>query len=202
MQTRFPEKIILASQSPRRHELLRQIGVEFELFQSEIDETVAPNELPQAYVERMAREKAENAWRNLVIQFPNRISRMTVLSADTSVIQGKNILGKPSNMEHAKQMLKSLSDSTHQVITSVALIDQQSLSLTSSITDVTFCELNDELIAQYIANGEGLDKAGSYGIQGIGAQFVKSINGSYSGVVGLPLYETSMLLDKHFKGKQ
>ena len=201
MHSRFPKRIILASQSPRRQELLRQIAVDFELYQSEIDESVKAGEKPQEYVERMAREKALFAWQKLILESPQRQSEMVVVTADTSVVQGDQILGKPKDQNSAKQMLKSLSNVSHQVMTSVAIIDHEGLSIATSITEVIFCELTDQLIEQYLATGEGMDKAGGYAIQGLAAQFVKSINGSYSGVVGLPLYETSMLLDQHFKGK-
>ncbi|TQV75383.1 septum formation inhibitor Maf [Aliikangiella marina] len=201
MHSRFPKTIFLASQSPRRQELLAQVGVKFKLFRSEIDESVKANELPLEYVKRMAKEKALSAWQQLEADLSVQADDALVLTADTSVVLGTAILGKPVSPSDAKQMLKKLSNTTHEVITSVAVKDKKSFSSETSITEVQFCQLNQSLIDDYVDTGEGVDKAGGYAIQGLGAQFVKSINGSYTGVVGLPLYETCLLLDKHLKGK-
>ena len=197
MESLYPGSIILASRSPRRRELLSQIGVKYDLLDIEIDESFNKNEMPLEYVERMAIEKAKAGWVKLFELFPN--SDKGLLAADTSVVLQQTILGKPRDLNHAREMLNALSDNTHQVITSVALIDKEGLNYRSSVTQVTFAALSESTISSYLATGEGNDKAGSYGIQGLAAKFVKSINGSYSGVVGLPLYETSLLLDNHFK---
>ena len=183
--------IYLASQSPRRAELLRQIGVTFEQLIGEIDETPGPGELPADYVLRMAREKAAAGWQKIVA------SGMTIrplLASDTTVVYQNRILGKPENEHDARQMLALLSGNTHQVMTAVAITDGQQFRTELSVTDVVFKELSDQLIEDYIASGEPADKAGAYGIQGYGAVLVAGISGSYSGVVGLPLMETAQLL--------
>ena len=195
--------IILASKSPRRQELLTQIGVKFETLDNEIDESVYENEKPLSYVNRMAEEKARFAWESEQIKNIDDYKQRVLLAADTSVVLGSNILGKPENIQQAKQILSLLSDNTHQVITAVALLklvdNKQSLTLETSVTKVTFAKLSQQMIDDYCQNGEGLDKAGSYAIQGQAAKFVRFIEGSYSGVVGLPLYETSLLLSDYLK---
>lgn len=183
--------IYLASQSPRRAELLRQIGVTFAQLVGEIDETPGSGELPADYVLRMAREKAAAGWHKIVA------SGMTIrplLASDTTVVYHDKILGKPENEHDARRMLALLSGNTHQVMTAVAITDGQQFRTELSVTDVVFKELSDQLIEDYIASGEPADKAGAYGIQGYGAVLVAGISGSYSGVVGLPLMETAQLL--------
>ena len=183
--------IYLASQSPRRAELLHQIGVTFQQLVGEIDETPSPGELPADYVLRMAREKAAAGWQKIVA------SAMTIrplLASDTTVVYQDKILGKPENEQDARHMLTLLSGNTHQVMTAVAITDGQQFRTELSVTDVVFKELSDQLIEDYIASGEPADKAGAYGIQGYGAVLVAGISGSYSGVVGLPLMETAQLL--------
>jgi septum formation protein len=186
--------IYLASQSPRRKELLTQIGVQFETLNVAIDESANQNETARNYVERMAQEKAY-AGEAALLALSKSLGSNIILAADTSVILNHEILGKPSNDEHAMRMLKSLSGTTHQVITSVCARTINDSKVATSVTQVTFGEISDKKIAQYIASGEGTDKAGSYAIQGNAARFIESIQGSYSGVVGLPLYETAQLLE-------
>lgn len=183
--------IYLASQSPRRAELLRQIGVTFEQLAGEIDETPGPGELPADYVLRMAREKAAAGWQKIVA---SGLTIRPLLASDTTVVYQDKILGKPENEQDARRMLTLLSGNTHQVMTAVAITDGQQFRTELSVTDVVFKELSDQLIEDYIASGEPADKAGAYGIQGYGAVLVAGISGSYSGVVGLPLMETAQLL--------
>jgi len=181
--------LILASQSPRRKELLSQLGYQFETISADIDESIISNESPHDYVIRLAIEKAK-------VVAENQTADCVVLGSDTSVIYDNQILGKPANMEEYCQHLLMLSNNTHQVLTAIAAIRNQQIYSAIISTDVTFKSLSIEEIKRYWQTGEPQDKAGSYGIQGIGGQFVKQINGSYSAVVGLPLYETAELLAK------
>jgi septum formation protein len=194
-------KIYLASKSPRRRELLRQIGVEFELLMlrdhtprgPEVSEVVQPGELAEAYVTRVAREKAECArhtmlWRKLPIR--------PVLAADTTVVIEGKILGKPANVAEAVAMLKSLSGRTHQVLTSIAVMHHEDLWQVTQSSDVAFHTLTDQSINAYCATQEPYDKAGGYAIQGQAAIFIQLIAGSYSGIMGLPLFETGQLLQQ------
>lgn len=186
--------IYLASQSPRRAELLQQIGVSFNKLACEIDETPVPGEAPSEYVLRMAREKATAGWQELLTRDS---PKMPLLAADTTVVCNSQILGKPQDSNDARRMLGMLSAMTHQVMTAVAVTDGRQLQSELSVTEVVFNDLSDQLIEEYIASGEPVDKAGAYGIQGYGAVLVAGISGSYSGVVGLPLMETARLLS-HF----
>lgn len=179
--------LFLASGSPRRQELLTQLGVSFERIVTGIEEKRGDGESAQQYVSRLAREKALAG----VAQIPRDLP---VLGADTIVILNGEVLEKPRDGEHAAQMLRKLSGQTHQVMTAVALADSQQVLDCLVVTDVTFRVLTDEEIAGYIASGEPMDKAGAYGIQGLGGCFVRKINGSYHAVVGLPLVETYELL--------
>lgn len=182
--------IILASASPRRKELLAQIGVSFTCMSMDINEDVLPNEPPAEYVKRLAEQKALAAI--------DHCAQLPVLGADTSVIINGQILGKPSDAQDAKRLLKLLSGKTHQVLSGIALIQrlQGELDIVSDVvsTLVTFSDLSDSLIDQYVATGEPMGKAGAYGIQGFAATFISNIAGSYSNVVGLPLMETAQLL--------
>ena len=178
-------QIILASASPRRRELLDQIGVQYKVCPVDIDEIPFAYEQPAAYVQRVAAEKsaagAEDA------------AKLPVLAADTAVVLESHIMGKPENLQDAKWMLSQLSGKTHQVFTAVSLrgkFHQQVLN----VTDVTFRTLTEREIERYWQTGEPFDKAGSYAIQGFGAIFVKSIKGSFSGVVGLPVFETAKII--------
>jgi len=191
--------IYLASRSSRRRELLKQIGVSFEVLllregagrPADFDETPQPGEVPAEYVQRVAREKVEAGWSRLT---QRRLLRSPVLAADTAVSLEHEILGKPADREEAVEFLTRLSGQIHQVHTAVALQFDQQLEIALSTTDVRFRNLSDAEIRQYVASGEPMDKAGAYAVQGRGAVFVASISGSYSGVVGLPLCETSQLL--------
>jgi len=179
--------LYLASGSPRRQELLTQLGVSFERIVTGIEEQRAEGESAQQYVSRLAREKALAG----VAQVPRDLP---VLGADTIVILNGEVLEKPHDDEQAFKMLSKLSGQTHQVMTAVALADRQQVLDCLVVTDVTFRVLTEEDIAGYIASGEPMDKAGAYGIQGLGGCFVRKINGSYHAVVGLPLVETYELL--------
>ncbi|GAA0788115.1 Maf family protein [Marinobacterium sediminicola] len=183
----MPE-LILASASPRRRELLSQIGVEFTCRPVDIDETPLPDEPPRAYVERLALEKAR-ACQQLN---PGTV----VLGSDTSVVVDGCILGKPVDEADAVRMLMLLSGRQHQVMTAVALVDDQRQCVETVITDVAFVELDEARCRAYWRTGEPCDKAGAYGIQGLGAVLVRGIEGSYSAVVGLPLMQTAALLQQ------
>ena len=179
--------LYLASGSPRRQELLSQLGISFERIVTGIEETRGEGESAQQYVSRLAREKARAG----VALTPRDLP---VLGADTIVILNGEVLEKPRDAHHAALMLRKLSGQTHQVMTAVALADSQYVLDCLVMTEVTFRALTDADIADYIASGEPMDKAGAYGIQGRGGCFVRKINGSYHAVVGLPLVETYELL--------
>ncbi|SET63593.1 Maf family protein [Thalassotalea agarivorans] len=179
--------LVLASQSPRRGQLLSQLGYSFTVCPADIDETVLPEETPHAYVERLARQKALS----VAEQFQ---ASDVIIGSDTTVVQSGNILGKPSDENDCLTMLRSLSNNTHQVLTAIAVVSNQTVASEVVATNVSFRHLSDEEIRIYWQTGEPQDKAGAYGIQGIGGQFVSNIHGSYSAVVGLPLYETANLL--------
>jgi len=179
-------QIILASASPRRQELLDQINVTYKVYPVDIDETPRANELPLAYVQRIAAEKSAACKARLTPDIP-------ILAADTTVVLGNMIMGKPKNQADALAMLMLLSGKTHQVYSAISLRGLEH-GQAVSVTEVTFRHLNDQELLAYWHSGEPLDKAGSYAIQGLGAMFVAAIKGSFSGVVGLPLFETAELL--------
>jgi len=181
--------IYLASASPRRSELLRQIGVPFEVRPAEIVERQAAGEAADAFVLRLAAEKADAVWRRVP-----RDERRPVLAADTAVVLDERVLGKPVDGAEAEQMLATLSGRTHRVLTAVALRCGDAAETSLSSSEVTFRATTAEERAAYCRSGEPLDKAGGYGIQGRAAMFVEHLAGSYSGVVGLPLLETAALL--------
>ena len=181
--------LFLASASPRRRELLAQIGVPFSLINVAVDETPSPAESPEAYVERVARDKALAGLAGL----GNRDGY--VLGADTSVVLDQRILGKPVDRKDALAMLAALSGRTHRVMTAVALASRSICEVRVVISEVTFRSIEDAEAERYWASGEPVDKAGGYAIQGWGAAFVSQLHGSYSAVVGLPLCETTQLLD-------
>ncbi len=183
--------LYLASQSPRRRELLQQIGVRHALISANVPEQPAPGENALAYVERLAREKAAAGFAELLRQ---QMPVAPVLGADTLGLIDGEILEKPRDKAHAHRILRQLSGRTHEVITAVALHTHNHQAHRLSVTRVTFRELQDEEIAAYWETGEPHDKAGGYGIQGLGAVFVKEIQGSYSCVVGLPIEATCELL--------
>lgn len=185
-------KLILASASQRRKELLQQIGVYFNCMPMDIDETSLPGEDAQAYVLRLAEQKALAA-------LPNS-NGLPVLGSDTCVLLDGEIMGKPDTEQDAIDMLRRLSGRDHLVKTAVALCCEKDskVQLCSEVveTQVCFAELGDAQIVNYVKTGESMDKAGAYGIQGRAAVFVSCINGSYSNVVGLPLAETARMLEK------
>lgn len=185
--------IYLASRSPRRVELLRQIGLACEILPADIDESQAQNELPEDYVVRLARQKAEACMQRLNVVPMAHV----VLAADTTVVLAGEVLGKPEDDDDARRMLRGLSGGLHQVHTAVALAFAGEIEVVLSTTDVEMMALSDAQIDAYVASGEPHDKAGGYGIQGLAGSWIKRIEGSYTGVMGLPVYETAALLRKH-----
>jgi len=185
--------LILASQSPRRQELLSQLGYTFTCQPADIDESVNVDETPEQYVVRLAIEKARHIANTLA---SSQRDNVAVLGSDTTVVKNKNILGKPESLAHCQEMLSMLSGSIHQVLTAIAVVKGDVVQSLLIKTDVSFKVLSKQEIESYWHTGEPQDKAGSYGIQGIGGQFIKEIKGSYSAVVGLPLYETTLLLGR------
>jgi septum formation protein len=181
-------KLILGSASPRRKELLGHLKIPFKISTSDVEE-VSHHEEPALFAEDIARLKGSDVFNREVENDPNCF----VISSDTVVVLNGKIYGKPENDNHAREILSELSGNTHQVITAVAFyFKDPKTSKTVSIsfhqkTNVTFAKIDDDLMDLYIAEGEGRDKAGSYGIQGMGLTFIKEINGSYSNVVGFPL---------------
>ncbi|MDF1644488.1 MAG: Maf family protein [Pseudomonadales bacterium] len=184
-------QIYLASSSPRRAELLQQIGIRFEVIRFSIDETPVNSETVECYATRMAAEKAREGFR--LIEATAK-APLPVLAADTIVFAGDEIFCKPESQQHGLEMLGKLSGSTHQVITAVALASKERVETILVKTDVIFRTIEQGEMMAYWGSGEPLDKAGGYAIQGLGAVFVSRIEGSYSGVVGLPLEETARLL--------
>lgn len=181
------KKLILASQSPRRQELLTQLGYQFSCLPADIDESVLADESPSQYVERLASQKAQYIAKN-------QPDTTLVLGSDTCVVFQNEILGKPENLAQCVAHLSLLEGQMHQVLTAVAVVKGELSKSVVVSTEVEFKPLSLQEMHNYWHTGEPQDKAGSYGIQGIGGQFVKQINGSYSSVVGLPLYETAQLL--------
>ncbi len=193
------KKIYLASKSPRRRELLRQIGVDFELMLlrsdgprgADVTEEVLPGEAAEDYVLRVANEKADFAFD---LARRRHLKPRPVLSADTTVAIDGVILGKPTNRTEAEAMLRQLSGRTHQVLTSVAVRYGTYAGSVTQVSQVRFAQLSDADIQAYCATTEPYDKAGGYGIQGLAAVFIEHIEGSHSGIMGLPLSETAQLL--------
>ncbi|WP_301100755.1 Maf family protein [Propionivibrio sp.] len=195
----YHPRLYLASRSPRRRELLTQIGIQFDtvVFRNhpredkEVDETPHRGEMPAAYVERVARAKAEHGggiagWRKMQSQ--------PVLAADTTIEFDGGIIGKPLDSEDAKSILRRLSGKPHRVLTAVAVFLDGRIEALLSVSEVRFGVLDETQIRNYVASGEPMDKAGAYAIQGRAGQFVEHLSGSYSGVMGLPLFETAVLL--------
>jgi septum formation protein len=192
--------LVLASASPRRRELLAQIGCQFEVRPANIPEDSHPGEDPIAYVTRLAREKAEFVFRELSAVRQNSSqsspeSDLTVLGADTTVTLDNLILGKPQDAADAARMLRILSGRPHRVITGVALVTASRCEVAAEATAVRFLSISDEEIAAYIATGEPIDKAGAYAIQGHAARWIPRIEGCYFNVVGLPLALVASLLE-------
>jgi septum formation protein len=192
-------RIYLASKSPRRRELLTQIGVRFDLLlfrnapreDPATDETPQSGEQPEAYARRVASAKASHGAQLLAVR---KLAKRPVLSADTTIDLDGTIIGKPADADDAAAILLRLSGRTHRVITAVAVAHGDDMECVSSINDVRFRTLNAEEIHRYVLSNEPMDKAGAYGLQGRAAIFVEEIRGSHSGIVGLPLCETALLL--------
>lgn len=194
-------RIYLASKSPRRRELLRQIGVSFDVLtfrtgergdDADVDETPFDGESVEHYVERLALTKAEAGLRRTLWR---KLPRQPVLAADTTLEVDGDIIGKPTDAAHARAILQRLSGRSHRVLTAIAVSDGARIRSLTSVSEVRFRPLGGDDIRHYIASGEPMDKAGAYGIQGRAAMFVEEIRGSYSGIMGLPLFETAQLLE-------
>ncbi len=185
-------KLILASASPRRAEILRNAGFEFEVYPAHVDEARIPGESPEDYVRRLADAKARLAAEHAA----RKHTRAIIIGADTAVVAAGELLGKPSGIEDAGRMLRLLSGRTHDVLTGVSVlrVPEGSSALHVETTRVTFLELSNNDIDDYIATGEPFDKAGAYGIQGIGGRFVARIEGCYFNVMGLPLARVASLI--------
>lgn len=181
--------LYLASKSPRRAELLARLGVDFGVLDLDIPEHRQPNEPAEEYVRRVAREKA-GAGLLTVMAVPNAL----VLGADTEVILDDEVFGKPRDAADAAAMLQRLSGRTHLAVTAVSLVSAGREAQAVSVSEVSFAELGEDEIAAYVGTGQAEGKAGAYGIQGAAERFVRHLSGSYSGVMGLPLFETSRLL--------
>lgn len=179
--------VILASSSPRRQMFFKNLGIDFKICVPDVDESVLENENAIDYVLRMAKIKA--------LKVASLHTNNVVVAADTIVVLDNNILGKPKDREDAFLMIKSLSNKTHQVITAVSMIKDNIEKSFYEVTDVTFANLSDELIRDYVSTGESDDKSGSYAIQGIGASLIKEVHGSVSSVVGLPVCQTREVLE-------
>ena len=184
-------KIILASASPRRRELLGQIGLDFEIRVSDVEEKVTASE-PGAVVEELSRQKAEAVFESLGKMPGDELEDVLVIGADTVVAVGGRILGKPSNVGEAAEMLKMLSGKTHEVYTGVCLLYRRNAGGVEQknfheMTKVGFYPMTDKEISYYVSTGECMDKAGAYGIQGMGARYIKGLEGDYNNVVGLPI---------------
>ena len=179
-------KVVLASGSPRRRLLLKLIGIEHEVFPSNIDETMRPRETPRRHAERLAREKASAV--------ASREPQTITVAADTIVVINRKVLGKPRDEDDARRMLSMLSGREHTVITAVAVARGRKLRSAVEEVKVKFRRLRDDEIDAYVATGEPMDKAGAYGIQGFGATIVECVNGDYFAVMGLPLARLVTLL--------
>lgn len=185
-------RLVLASASPRRAELLAAAGFAFEVMASDIDERRLPDEPPENYVRRLAREKAERAWDRLAA----RGDDIVVVGADTAVIADGDVLGKPSDAGDSASMIARLSGRSHQVLTGVSLRSPTGEVGAVVATTVWFNDLDADAIAWYVASGEGRDKAGAYAIQGLASRFIPKIEGSYTNVVGLPVATVFELLQR------
>ena len=190
--------IYLASKSPRRRELLKQIGVQFELLmmreqspRGDVDEVPLAGEAPLVYVERIVLLKAAMAVKAMR---ERRLPLRLILTADTTVTIDGEVLGKPLDRDHAASMLTRLSGRSHEVLTAIAVASDREIKHAVTTSTVSFATLSAEEIKRYVDSGEPMDKAGGYAVQGLAAKFISTLEGSYSGVMGLPLYDTTMLL--------
>jgi septum formation protein len=181
--------LYLASQSPRRRQLLEQLGVDFAVFDVEVPERRAPRESPREYVSRVARDKARAGLAKL-----GAVSGAWVLGADTEVVLDDEVFGKPRDAADAAAMLRRLSGRTHEVVSVAWLVGAGGERSAGCVSRVRFAALDEAAVAAYVATGESFGKAGAYAIQGRGAALVEHLEGSYSGVMGLPLFETARLL--------
>lgn len=194
-------RIYLASQSPRRRELLKQIGINFEMLlmrsdprrNLEVDETPRPDEQPENYVRRVSQAKAEAGYDVLKLR---NLPQFPVLAADTTVTLDSKIFGKPDSAEQAAEMLRQLSGREHHVLSAVAIALEEHVEVALSTSTVRFVTLSEERIRRYLLTREYTDKAGGYAIQGQAGAFIEHLSGSYSGVMGLPLFETVQLLQR------
>ena len=193
--------LVLASASPRRQELLKNAGIEFVVLAANIEEVALPDELPRAFAERMAREKASAVWNELRgshrLQSKKEGGATLVLGADTVVVINDEVLGKPNDTSDASAMLRKLSGQEHSVITGVCLIGNGFEDVRSETTVVHFHEMNEADIAEYAASGEPMDKAGAYAIQGMASRWISKIEGDYTNVVGLPVDLVWRMLREH-----
>lgn len=181
--------LYLASKSPRRRQLLQQMGIGFDVLDVDVTEQRDAGESPEVYVSRVAHDKASAGLRAIAGE-----SRAMVLGADTEVVLDQEVFGKPVDAEQAVVMLRRLSGRTHQVISTVWVVDSQRAEAENSVSEVSFAVLREADIRAYVASDEPFGKAGAYAIQGRAAAFVQHLSGSYSGVMGLPLFETARLL--------
>jgi len=183
--------LYLASQSPRRRELLGQLGVSFSILDVDVAEVPFPEERPVDYVRRVARDKAQAGWEVLE---RHAQAEALVLASDTEVVLGERIFGKPKDADDAMHMLQALSGCTHEVISAVCMVSAEREHDDVCISRVRFAQVDEAEMAAYVATGEPFGKAGAYAIQGKGASLIEYLEGSYSGVMGLPLFETARLL--------
>lgn len=185
--------VYLASQSPRRRELLGQLGVSFSILDVDVAEVPHPEEMPLDYVRRVARDKAQAGWETLSREVQGNA---LVIASDTEVVLEDRVFGKPKDADDAVEMLHALSGRTHEVISAVCMVSAKHEHGDVCISRVRFAELDEAEITAYVATGEPFGKAGAYAIQGRGATLIEHLEGSYSGVMGLPLFETARLLRK------
>lgn len=184
----FDERLYLASTSPRRLELMAQFGLKPQTVAAPVEEVALPNESATSFVTRIAIEKAFAGYNKLAGH------DIWVVGGDTIVVLDEQILGKPRSLQQAESFLKQLSGKTHQVCSALAILHQGEVFAKLNITDVTFSDIDGDALRAYLSTGESIGKAGGYAIQGFAAQFIRAINGSYSSVMGLPLFELSELL--------
>lgn len=188
MVAELPIQVYLASASPRRRELLTQIGVRFSVVRVECEESIGADEEPEAYVQRVALDKARAGWNAVQpVEAP-------VLGADTEVVLDGRVLGKPRDRDHGMAMLGTLAGRTHEVLSAVALVQDGAEKVVLQRNRVTMRNMSAQELAAYWETNEPCDKAGGYAVQGLAAVFIERLEGSYSGVMGLPLFETAQLL--------